>query len=67
MLIAKLPYSYVSQHVDKLYEKQFDESDVNGINKHCDFIREFINACGWDETDFIRAMMGYEVDNGTLN
>lgn len=59
----KLPYEYVSREVDKLYEKQFDEKDIEGINKHCDFIREFINACGWDEIDYIRVMMGFEEPN----
>ena len=56
----KLSYEYVSREVDKLYEKEFDEKDIEGINNHCDFIRAFINACGWDEVDFIRVMMGFQ-------
>jgi hypothetical protein len=61
--IVKLPYQYVSDQVDKLYEKEFPLSDLEGISQHCDFIRAFINACGWDEVDFIRVMMGFETES----
>lgn len=57
--MTKLPYDYVTREVDKLYEKRFDEKDLVSIDKHCDFIREFINACGWTEEEYIRAMMGF--------
>lgn len=43
----RLPLEYVSRELDKLYEKEFHESDIVGINQHCDFIQEFIVACGW--------------------
>lgn len=56
----KLPYEYVSREVDKLYEKEFDPSDTETINKHCEFIVDFIRACGWTEEEFIRAMFGFE-------
>lgn len=56
----KLPYDYVSREVDLLYDKKFDDNDLNGINNHCDFIRAFINACGWEEDQFIQVMMGFE-------
>jgi len=52
----KLSLQYVAREVDKLYEKQFDASETNAIKKHCEFIRDFINACGWDEDDLLRAM-----------
>lgn len=52
----KLSYEYVSRVVDKLYEKEFELDDVEAIEKHCDFIREFINACGWDENELLDAM-----------
>jgi hypothetical protein len=59
-MITKLPYDYVSLQVDKLYERNFDENNIEGINNHCEFIADFIKACGWDEESFIRAMMGFE-------
>jgi hypothetical protein len=60
MKMSKLPFEYVESHVDKLYEKQFDEDDLKSIDNHCDFIREFINSCGWTEEEYIRSMMGFE-------
>ncbi len=56
----KLPYEYVSREVDKLYAKEFAENDTAGIDKHIAFIVTFINACGWTEDEFIRAMWGFE-------
>lgn len=56
----KLPLSYVAKEVDKLYEKQFDKDDVEGINKHCDFIRTFINSCGYTEEEFDDYIAGYD-------
>lgn len=63
----KLPYEYVSREVDKLYEKQIDPKDLKAIDRHCDFIREFINACGWTEEEYIRAMWGFEPLDSGLN
>lgn len=61
----KVPFSILLSQVDKLYEKSFDKNDLEGINKHCDFIREFVNASGWDEVEFIKEMIG--VNNESLN
>lgn len=58
--MTKLPYDYVSKEVDKLYEKEFSSKEYEAINKHCEFIADFIRACGWTEENFIRAMMGFE-------
>jgi hypothetical protein len=63
----KLPYDYVSREVDKLYEKDFDSQDTEAISKHCDFIREFINACGWTEEEYIRVMFGFRPLDSSLN
>lgn len=38
--------------VDKLYQKKFDESDIEGVNKHIYYIRTFINACGYTEEEY---------------
>jgi len=63
----RLPYTYVLKHVDKLYEKKFAEHDIKGINDHCEFICAFIKASGWSEDDFIRASMGFQVDEPKYN
>lgn len=55
----KLSYEYVSKEVDKLYEKEFDLNESKTIDAHCEFIVSFINACGWTEEEYIRAMFGF--------
>jgi len=61
---TKVPYAYLYKEVDKLYDKKFDEDDLTGIDKHCDFIVAYLHACGWDEESFIRAMFDFEdLDN----
>jgi hypothetical protein len=64
--MIKQPLQYVTRELDKLYEKEFPLSDVEGINKHCEFISAFIHACGWDETEITNAMFGW-VDVNKLN
>jgi hypothetical protein len=65
--MPKMPYSYVSKELDKLYEKQFPVSDVEAINKHCEFIGDFIRACGWTEDELIEMTMGFKPDISKLN
>lgn len=52
----KLPYEQLSVEVDKLYSKSFDEKDVKGISEHCEFIRNFIEACGYTTEEYIERM-----------
>jgi hypothetical protein len=63
----KLPYEYVALHVDRLYEKKFEDHEDDAIHKHCEFIAEFIRSCGWDEDSFIRAMFGFAPLDSQLN
>jgi hypothetical protein len=65
--MVKFPFEYVSLHVDEMYKREFDENNIEGINKHCEFIAEFIKVCGWDEESYIRAMMGFEPLDSGLN
>ncbi len=58
--MIRLPLEYVDAEVDKLYDKSFDLSEVEAVNKHCDFIIAFINACGYTEEEYIRHVMGFE-------
>lgn len=58
--MIKMPFEYVSRELDKLYDKEFDESDTEGINKQCEFIQAFIEACGWSSHNYINAMLGVE-------
>lgn len=59
-MVYKQPAEYVMREVDKLYEKQFDPSQTAAIEAHCEFIAEFIRACGWTEEEYIRALMNFE-------
>ena len=59
-MTPKLPFDYVLRQVDMLYSKEFADNEIVAIDKHIDFIRAFINSCGWDEEDFIRASFEFE-------
>lgn len=66
----KLPFEYVAREVDKLYDKSFEQSEVNAINEHCEFIRDFIHACGWSEDELLAAMYpskGQQLSTEELN
>jgi len=65
--MLKLPFEYVEREVLKLYEREFDDNDIKGIDAQCSFIVSFINACGWDEEEFMRAMWGFEPLDSGLN
>ena len=54
----KFPFSYVEKQLEKIYEKEFCESDTEGIDKHCFFIKKFIESYGWTEDDYILALNG---------
>lgn len=52
--MIKVPFEILRQQVDLLYAKKFDENDVDAINRHCEFISDFIEAAGWDTDDYLR-------------
>lgn len=45
--MPKLPYQYVAKHVDEMYDSHMHLSDEAEIDKHCELISAFIQACGW--------------------
>jgi hypothetical protein len=60
-ITGRLPFSYVNDQVDKLYEKKIDPKDTAAIDEHCAFIASYINSCGWTEEQFIRGMFGLPI------
>lgn len=52
--MLKVPYEVLAITVDKLYQKEFANTAIDSIEEHCLFIRAYIEACGWDVSDFIR-------------
>lgn len=57
--MTKLPFSYVSKEVDKLYDKPLDKNDPNALDKHIEFIVAFLKGCGYDEESYTRASFGF--------
>lgn len=55
----KLPFDYVSRHVDALFSESEDIDDEAEIDKSCQLVSAFIIGCGWDETEFWRMMYGH--------
>lgn len=56
--MIKQPYYFLNKEVDKLFERSFDEKDVQAIEEHCKFIEAFIIASGWSINEYTAAMMG---------
>lgn len=52
----KLPYEYVSKHVELLYQRQFEPNQIEDINYWCDFIIEYIESCGWNVEEYVEVM-----------
>jgi hypothetical protein len=61
--MQRIKYDQLYIQVDSLFQKEFDPNDTKGINEHCDYIRTFIESCGWDVDSFIRAMLNNKVAN----
>jgi hypothetical protein len=59
----KVPFEILFLEVEKLYQKQFDPSDTISIEEHCDFIRIFIESCGWTSDEYIRRMFDSKQSN----
>ena len=54
--MVKIPYDIVVIQVEKLYTKEFDPSDDNGIAEHCEFIANFVESCGWSVEEYLERM-----------
>lgn len=47
----KVSYEIMAYEVEKLYQKDIPPHDP-AIVAHCEFIAEFIKACGWTEESY---------------
>ena len=52
----KVPYTQLCIEIEKLYTKEFEESNTRGIEEHCKFIQDYIEVCGWSIPDYIERM-----------
>jgi hypothetical protein len=57
MTAIKIPYDQVAYQVEVLYQKEFAPEQDAAITKHCEFIAEFIRACGWTEDEYFERWM----------
>lgn len=60
--MSRVAFEVVDLHVSKMYNKKFDENDIEGIHKHCESIAEFMKACGWTEEEFVRESIHRSLD-----
>lgn len=51
--MTKIAYPILAMEVERLYQVQFDENDMEAIEKHIDFIATFIRSAGWDEEEYL--------------
>lgn len=49
----RISFEQLDLEVEKLYQRQIDENDLTTINEHCEFIHNFILACGWDMQEYL--------------
>ena len=52
-MITKIPFDIVCFEVEKLYLKDIDESINEQVEKHSEFITNFINACGYTFDEYM--------------
>jgi len=50
--MSRVPIEIVDFQVALLYAEHLDDKDLKEIDFKCRLIAEFIQACGWDETDY---------------
>jgi len=55
--MSKVAFETLDLQVASMYQKKFDENDIEAINKYCESIAEFIKACGWTEEEYVQRLM----------
>ena len=64
MISNKIPYRILALQVELLYQKEFDDNNLKAIEDHCEYIAQYIKACGWDELEYFeRWMQEQDQDN----
>lgn len=56
----KIPYEIVSLEVNKMFLKDPEKMSQKEITENCNKISSFLDACGWDEEEFINRM--FDID-----
>lgn len=63
IMFPKIEYEVVYLGLDILFRKEIDCADENAVNDHHAFIREFVEACGWETEAFTLRMMNQAMVN----
>lgn len=53
----RISYEILALQMEQLWNKNFESADVQSINSHCEYMQNFIEACGWKIDDYIHRMM----------
>ena len=48
----RIPFCVLSLEVEKLYQKEFPEGNDKAIEEHCNYISDFILACGYSVEEY---------------
>ena len=51
--MARVQYEVLALEVDKLYPPYYNLKPGETAEEHCEYIAEFIRACGWTEEEYI--------------
>ena len=58
----RVQYEIVAIEVERLYARQFPPNSDKEIEKHIQYIVEYLHACGWEEDEYLERWMS-EQDN----
>lgn len=59
-MTKKVPYALVAVQMEKLWGVPIDHKDEAAMEKHCDLLRGYVESCGWNISDYIRYMFGFD-------
>jgi len=62
--MKQIQFEIVQLEVEKLFEQGIYLTNTNDICNHFDFIRKFIESCGWSYDSYVDKMMGWKYNIG---
>jgi hypothetical protein len=62
-VIRVVSYEQLALEVEKLYSKQFNDHQVKEINEHCEYIADYIIACGWSVEEYLDRWLQTPMEN----
>ena len=59
----KVPFEVVDIEIDKIFSSELDPDDPFAVDKQIKLVRELVEACGWDEEEYIARMFEFNESN----